>query len=88
MCHRPKLGNKEHNKVFVGVVEVTGIELIIIVEELSLCVVVGSYTLVEVANTEGITVEHHTEYTTDVDVVVSACLDVDSRSVGKAVILT
>ena len=87
MYHRPKLGNKEHYKVFVGVVEVTGIELVIVVEELCLCVVVGGYSLVKVANTKGIAVEHHTEHTTDGNLVVSACLDIDSRSMSKAVVL-
>ena len=41
----------------------------------------------KVANTKGITVEHHTEHTTDGNLVVSACLDVDSRSMSKAVVL-
>ena len=62
-----KLGNKEHNKVFVCVVEVTRIKLEIVVEELRFCVVVGCYSLVQICNAQRITVEHHTQHTANLN---------------------
>ena len=68
--------------------EIRSVELVPVVEELSLGIVVRSHTLVSVADTESVTVEHYTKNTANVHVSAACGLDVDGRGVGKTVVLT
>ena len=86
-----KSRNKENNKVFVEVVKVSSIMLIEIVGELSLCIILGSYSPVEIGNTQSVTVENDRQNTVHRDGCLSASLigggdGVDLAGAGEIVV--
>src|SRR5699024_10333271 len=81
------IGNKEHNESVVGVVEVTGIELVVVVEELRFRVVGGGNAAVKVGHAQRVTVEHNANNTVNVNGGRRINLDVDGAGAVELVVL-